>query len=202
MSRRSCDRPPSLQVLSGVPVVVTMSFPSEAFDLAEESDALSTLFSYINGEEVDLTTSLDFVRRTYSSLESSSAEEWLMIAAMAKILAKDIPEPDFAPMSGPADQHVFVSCANAWGRWAGGYPDLATKALKAGASNDLHAGRGRALHLMALASFRGAVEALISDDLVEAQRLFRRSIEMGSQMGTETNPVIQWVFVASFFKHG
>lgn len=179
-----------------------MSFPSEAFDLVEEVDALSTLDAHIGGEEVDLDSAFKFVRRAANAIEPTSVGEWLLLAAMAKILAKPIRGIDFAPVSGPADQHVFTTCATAWMRWAEGRSDLARAALDAGASEDLHLGRGGALHVMALTPFRAAIEALIRNDTTEARRLFRRSIEIGTQMGTETNPIIQWAFVASFFKHG
>ena len=46
---------------------------------------------------------------------------------------------------------------------------------------------------------RRPCDALNLPEGIEAKRQFSRSAELGSQIGTETKPVIQWSYAASFF---
>lgn len=109
------------------------------------------------------------------------------------------PLPDVEPEPIPFERHLFETVALAWMRWATGTAlDEARADLRSLRKDEGYQPQGGALHLMALRPWQFAVEALIRDDRQEAQRLFRRATELGSQCGTETNPVVQWTYAATF----
>lgn len=105
------------------------------------------------------------------------------------------------PNGKSLERRIFETTSLAWLRWIS----------QEGAESSLEALRllqeegescqpqGGALHLMALRPWQLAVRALISGDREEAKRLFRRATELGSQCGTESNPVVQWTYAATFF---
>lgn len=172
----------------------------ELFDTDDEMAALATLADPL-GSGPDQEEALSFIRRVVDTMEPTDATTSLVLASMAKILAlDDLPLGDFEPESGPADQQAFVLISKAWIAWSQG--DLQTaRSLLGQVETHLSSIRGGAIHLIALSHWKCAIQQLLEGDRTEAWRLFRRAIDFGGQMGTETNPAIQWSYVASFFEH-
>jgi hypothetical protein len=129
--------------------------------------------------------------------DSSDVEDTATCAAMGFITGRPVSRPSFRPAKRPDDRHIFETVAKSWILWASrSDPEEALNALQA---LRIPSGKVSALHLMALSPWKGAVEALLKKDASEARRLFLRASELGSQFGTESNPVVQWSFAASFF---
>jgi hypothetical protein len=115
--------------------------------------------------------------------------------AMTRIVGSKVEVPSVRTES---KRHAFGVIARAWITWAsGGNTDEALQELQ----SETISGKG-AINLMALQPWAEAVASLLSNDLPEARRLFRRATEIGSQLGTEANIVIQWTYAATFFEHG
>lgn len=169
----------------------------EAVNFFEEAEALSTLIRHLTDPRVPTQNAIDFVRHTLPLIDRDSAEGSLISASMAKILRVNIPEPDFLPVSGPSDQQEFAVITRAWIHWARKDLDQASHAIQFA---PLYAAKGSLLHIMVLRPWRDAVRSLIISHPREAQRMFHRSMEMGCQIGTETNSAIQWSYVASFHR--
>lgn len=133
--------------------------------------------------------------------EGDSVEDIVTRVAMRHILCAPNHPQDFQPVDLPLDRHIFEVTAKAWLTWlVGGDREAAHDALK-----NLVVPKGLpsetgALHLMALQPWTVAVGALFEEDLEEARRMFRRTVDLSSQFGIETSAAIQWTFAASFFR--
>jgi ATP/maltotriose-dependent transcriptional regulator MalT len=161
-----------------------------------EARALSTLMACLARGEG--SRALPLVRDAWEGCRPEDIEGWLSHAAMARILGEPVNLPTFHQKE--QDEALFVITARAWLLWVSGRLDEARDILQRVA--DPTTREGRETHLMALGPWYQAVQALLGGDREEAMRFFRRSMEVGSQLGTETNEAIQWAFAASFFVHG
>jgi len=110
--------------------------------------------------------------------------------------------PKVKPFGKSLDKRTFEATAIAWLRWASQESDGLDALRQSQEDGESYQPQGSALHLMALRPWHLAVRALLLGDRGEAKRLFRRSTELGSQCGTESNPVVQWTYVATFFYTG
>jgi hypothetical protein len=97
----------------------------------------------------------------------------------------------------------YKTCLLAWNAWADGQAEEASKLLQtmrdAQRSQESADGRLGAIHLLSLYLWLGALDRLAHSDRDESQKLWRRAMEVGSQYGTESAPLIRWTFAASFF---
>lgn len=104
-------------------------------------------------------------------------------------------DPAFEPVQEPADQRRFEEVAKAWLIWSNGMraevPDE-TKSMAAGGG----------MNLMAYNLWAVAVQALINGELAEAERYYRRLLELGAQYDIEHFRMIKWTYAASFFHSG
>lgn len=128
-----------------------------------------------------------------------TVEELTIQSAMRLILGRD-DEPAnhcFYQATKPPMRKFFETIAQAWMVWAEKGP--VSQALEALHQLEDPSTKREALHLMALQPWRLAVMALLKEDPVKARRQFLRATELGGQLGTETNPVVQWSYAASFF---
>jgi len=160
--------------------------------LAAHTVLLTTLDSMEGNAE--RTVALRLIEESYARGHQRTIEEQVIYGAQAKILGLPVIQPTFVPSKKPADRRMFEIVAKAWLMWAAG---LDPKAL-------LHtipkpSEYGGAIHMMAIEPWASATEALFGQDNEEARRLFRRSVEIGTQYDTETNEVVKWAYAASFF---
>ncbi len=153
-------------------------------------------------DSLDNPDQRDEAQRLINEWHASSRSEWkgepieerVVFAAHAKILGSTVTLAKFEPVKKPVDRSLYERTALAWLTWAAGMgPSALLQALPK--ANEF----GGAIHVMALEPWARATKALHEQDFEEARRLFRRSIELGTQYGTETNEVVQWAYVASFF---
>ena len=108
--------------------------------------------------------------------------------------------PVVKPNGKSLEGRIFEATSLAWLRWING-EDLQSshEALQLlQEEGESCQPQGGALHLMALRPWQFAMRALLSGDREEAKRLFRRAVELGSQCGTESSPVVQWTYAATF----
>lgn len=121
-------------------------------------------------------------------------------AAMKFMVGYPVGSPQFEPSKKPYDRYLFESVSKAWIQWASlSKKDLDEALCSLRSLRDQPPGASGALHLMALDPWRGAVEALLSRDADTARKFFLRASELGSELGTESSPTVQWTFAASFF---
>jgi len=162
-----------------------------------QSEALHAALAYVD-RGVDRDGALERVERALERGTFLTVEELTIRCAMRRILGQEAPTSyRFHPAVNPPLRKFFETAARAWMIWAEKGP--ASEAL-----TDLHqledpSAKKEALHQMALVPWKLAIEALLEEDLAEAKRQFLRSTELGSQLGTETNPAVQWSYAASFF---
>lgn len=136
-----------------------------------------------------LTLTETLYRRKVSTVEGVTVR-----VAQAMVLGLPIEAPSFEPVRKPADRRTFELLAKGWVDWASGQDP--TPSLQACPKP---AEFGGALHLMVLDPWRMAIQALQEQDLEEARRMFRRSVELSSQYGTASGNTIRWTYFASFF---
>jgi hypothetical protein len=162
------------------------------------SKALTAALSCVEGEE-DSKQAKELVLKVFANHETPDMDSWVEHCAMASIL--DIPQilPRFKPIQDPPERLIFETTALVWMSWVLNLRH--TKEHKALLNLKVPSGskNGGALQLMALQPWTRAIKALIQGNSTEAQRFFRRTTELGSQFGTETNTAIQWTYAASFF---
>ena len=132
-------------------------------------------------------------------MEPTLAEEHIVSCAQARILGRTPTVELFTPTSEPADEAIFEVTGRAWMIWAtgAGRRAEALSQLQAIPAPKGNATEGQAIHLMALHPWVLAVTALLVGNHEEALRQFRRATELGGQLGTESNHVVQWTYAAS-----
>jgi hypothetical protein len=141
---------------------------------------------------------LRLIRESYAlGPTNHTVENTVIRCAQAKILNEPFHISKFKLTKNPVDRRTFETLATAWMVWAtGGNPEPFV------ASVPKPTEYGGALHLMALEPWGRAIVALGEENLEEAVRWFRRSIEFGAQYGIETLDTVQWTYVASVFHRG
>ena len=156
---------------------------------------LGALASFIEtGEGLAETAALT---ELFRASQPTDVTGWVRHCAAGKILG-EVVSPPTLPVTGDGAEQLFARTANAWMAWAMGDRVKAEKILR-----DAEPARGGGeIHLMALGFWCRAVGALIREDSHEAQRYFKRSMEVSAQFGTESSIAIQWAYVGSFFSHG
>jgi len=168
--------------------------------LMAQSEALSTALAHTE-RGADRNEALCLVRRALERGTFLTVEELTIRSAMRLILGQATltggESYRFYAAVRPPSRHFFETVARAWMIWAEKGP--ASEALAELHQLEDPSPKEGALHLMALFPWKLATEALLEEDPAEAKRQFLRSTELGSQFGTETNPVIQWAYAASFF---
>lgn len=160
-----------------------------------EAKALTTLLGYVLREE-PCEDVAGLVAPIFESHQAKDAESWLRHFAMARLLKETLTVPELEPAEDLASR-LFARTAKAWMLWAAGRTEEAKTTLR---TSDPAGAVGSEIHMMTLGPWWLGVDALLREDSQEARRYFRRSTEMGSQLGTETNNAIQWSFVATFHK--
>lgn len=171
---------------------------SSVEQIIEESRALSAAFACIRGTG-DMGVAVSQVASILDSMPPpTNVVGYTTQAAMRFITNRPIEVPNIEPPNKPYDRYLFESIARGWIRWAS-QTNLDQALEQIQAVKKPPAEVSGALHLMALNPWRDAVEALLRRDAINARRLFWRASELGSQFGTESNPAVQWSFVASFF---
>jgi hypothetical protein len=139
------------------------------------------------------------VKMLFHDQPTETAEDLLVWYAMGKIVGKELPSPEFPTDEDEEDkEHLFSTTSWAWMSWAANGPS--NRILERLNRLDLKEGPSSVLHQLALSNWAYAVQALHSNDLVEAKRRYKRSLEIGGQFGTDTNSVILWTYAATFLK--
>lgn len=162
-----------------------------------QAEALSAALAYVNNG-TGRDEALKLVAKALDRGTFLTVEELTIQSAMRLILGQDESvNHRFYAATRPPTRHFFETTARAWMIWA--EKGSTSEALEALHQLEDPSAKKEALHLMALQPWRLAVEALLEEDLAEAKRQFLRATELGSQLGTETNPVVQWSYAASFF---
>lgn len=181
-------------------------------EVLREADALSAALSCLDGPLTDEARTP--IEDVLSGYKVRDAETQLTFCAMNRLLrrrkwllrrrVKTTPSPtDHQNL----DRQVFKKTASAWMAWAfqsGRSQAMALAELKEMTLlvTETTEGAGGAVHLMALRPWMLAVIALLENNLEEARRQYHRATEMSAQLGTESNPAIQWTYAATFTKVG
>jgi len=118
---------------------------------------------------------------------------------MHRILGEAIPSPSARIPTSPLPKHTLYRAIRAWLTWCN-QEDLAPALEDLDQLGRMITKKSRKdnLRMLTLRPWVQAIEALLSDQTEKSQLLFRRSVELGSQYGTE--PVTQWIYVASFIR--
>lgn len=145
-------------------------------------------------------TALKLVRESYDrGPRKAGVEGTLIRGAQAKVLGETVKSGGFVPVKSPIDRVAFETMAVAWLTWAQGADPIPV--LDSIPEPNEYGG---AIHLMALDHWGRAIRALVKlkEGTAEAERCFRRSMELGTQYGLETADAIQWTYAASIFHRG
>lgn len=169
-----------------------------------EGRALSLALNVIEGD-TDADEARRATQRVYDRCDPDSLSDWVQAFAACRILglkfrglvAALLTTEDL--IEDPQERDLFEATAYAWIIWASKTPDNSGYLHRLQAARESFQEREGLLHQLALGYWAGAVEQLFLGDDGEARRLFRRTADVGGQLGTETNPVIQWTFAATFF---
>lgn len=131
---------------------------------------------------------------TFASTDDYVVEE-LRFGARFTIAGLARWDPVFEPVQAPADRRRFEEAARAWLTWSNNGKTEVPSETKSAAA-------GGGLNLMAYNLWAVAVQALIDGEVTEAERFYRRLLELGSQYDIEHFRVIKWTYAASFFHSG
>lgn len=165
-----------------------------------EEDGLEAMMRVIDGSgDAELAHTL-VEAAIAERAESSRLAEEVVLAAMHRIVGKPVWLPLSAARQTPWENHVTDTLALAWAAWAAGQHEAATRELE-----HLHermpkgGDESGAVHLMSLHYWGDAIEQLVSGNIPAAHRLFKRSLDLGSQFGTESHTTVSWTYAATFF---
>lgn len=174
-------------------------------EILREAKALSAALKCLGGPLSDEARTL--IEGVLSDYAVTNAETQLIFCAMSRLLGlrrKTVPPPGNSP---DIDRQVFEKTAGAWMAWA--FQSERGRAMALAELKKLvlivietTEGAGGAIHLMALHPWIAAITALLENNHEEARRQYHRATEIGAQLGTETNPAIQWTYAATFIKVG
>jgi hypothetical protein len=177
-------------------------YPS-ASRVAHEMDALQASLQVVerNGDREEAK----LLGRTYlGRLDPSTVEEKVIEAAIRRILGRSVKTVSCEVRQSPWEAHLADSVALSWLAWAADDNERArdiVKHLRAGQKQkETFSGKSGALHLLTLSFWSEAVLLLAKGDRAGARRYFKRAMELGSQFGTDSHPMISWAYAASFFE--
>ncbi len=131
-----------------------------------------------------------------------SFEELVTSAALCKILGEPFEHSNlFKAETTTWRDFVFQTISSAWISLTLG------KASAEGLLSSMMTLRGHfeepqegAIELLALGEWGKAVEATSRKDFVSARRHYEQAIDVGSQIGADSNHTINWSYAASFFR--
>lgn len=138
------------------------------------------------------------VRRVTPLVEPDDIVETVAAQAMAYIAGTNAPKGSDLPVTVSADDQelaeaITILCRASSAYLSGEGVDLASVRKVAGMTT-----KDAAVHAMAVRFWAGALEAVVGNDMREAQRLFRRAYEIASSFGVESQPAIGWLYAAVF----
>jgi hypothetical protein len=103
--------------------------------------------------------------------------------------------PIFEPATSSADQRRFEEVAKAWMLWANNSKPEVPEETKSQAT-------GGGMNLMAYNLWACAVRSLVSGEVHDAERFYRRVLDLGTQYEITHFREIKWSYAASFFHSG
>lgn len=123
-----------------------------------------------------------------------------VITTSLRMIAGDsVPQKPLGnPSQTSAEEHLIETASLAWLGWASGQ-DPGRASREVARLQETPPESTGALHRATLSLWLSAIERLADEDLPEARRLWKRAIEIGSSLGTESHPAILWSYAASFF---
>lgn len=172
--------------------------------LVMEMAALEALFDAIR-DEGPAARGVSLARQALEAQtrEPSTFEQHIVRAALSKATGLDLPQAVPTPTAGPSwTTFVYETIAAAWLRWfnTGDASAVGLMARIRTLEPDMGHVPDGAIELMSLGEWGRAVEALAIGDEANARRHFERAVEIGSQMGSDSNPSVNWTYAASFFR--
>jgi len=164
---------------------------------SQSRKALSLALTYLDHPGLELRNEvLAEVDRLHSRSRGTAVEDVTIRCALAKILGVPFTCQKVEVVQSPTVRKRFGILASAWMEWAAGLSPWAL--LQKAPAHAVEF--GGALQWMSLDPWQAAIEALAVNDTDEARRLFRRSVQLGTQCQTDSNTVVQWAYTASFFR--
>lgn len=169
------------------------------FEMSALNAALSAIDAGLDIEEARTLVRSALKRKSVPE----TLDEHVVIAAMRRISGEVVVVPSVKIHKDPWDRRLADVTATSWLAWAKGEftPALSQlpPLLRDHDERDKIPGEDGAIQLLSISFWGEAVVQLAKGDLVAAHRFFRRALELGSQFGTETHPIVSWSYAASFF---
>lgn len=174
--------------------------------LVMEMAALEALFEAIRGEGLpDRAVALCRQALEAQSSEPRTLEQHIVRAALIRATSEAFAFTTVLPKTTTRPSwvtFVYETIGMAWLRWlmSGDTSAIGLMARIRAAEPDTGHVPDGAIELMSLAEWGAAVEALAVGDEANAKRHFERATEIGAQVGSDSNPSINWTYAASFFR--
>jgi len=137
--------------------------------------------------------------------ETGTFSGFIIRAAMSRITGSTPPTGEPTRTSGEDTEwavRAFELVGLAWLAWSRGENPRArfwiSQWTRESATQTNLSEEG-AVQAFTVGLWANAIEALIEDRTLDAQRFFRRVHDVGSSYGTESHPTILWTMAASFF---
>lgn len=176
---------------------------SEVEALMDNMAALEAVFEAVQGTgSTERAVSLAKQALRSQARAPRSFEEYLVHVSLSRVaglpLSKLGPTPSVSPTWVT---FVYETVAAAWLRWftSGDTSAIGLMVRIRAAEPDTHHVPGGAVELLSLSEWGQAVEALAEGDFGKARRHFERAVEVGAQIGSDSNPSINWTYAASIF---
>jgi hypothetical protein len=166
-----------------------------------EMEALNACMAVCDGQGSPEEAKL--LCRTYlGRLDPSTVEEYVTEAALLHILDRSVELADPWSHAKSWEEQVAEAVALAWLSLISGDADDARVRimdLRAKRKAETFHGKSGALHLLTLAFWSEAILLTAAGDHTGARRYYKRALEYGAQLGTDSHPMISWAYAATFF---
>jgi hypothetical protein len=170
--------------------------------VVHEMDALQAAHLAID-ERADAEGARLLCRTYLKRLDAETVEERVIEAALLRLLGRPVESFVIEPSRETWEAYVSETVALSWCAWAAGDNaralDLVRSLRSKQKREEVFTGKTGAIHLLTLSFWSEAVRLLVQEDTEGAKRFFKRAIELGSQFGTDSHPMISWAYAASFF---
>lgn len=182
---------------------------TDDWDIARDPDEMLAEIAALNvvllavDKKRDRAEAVAIVHRVVGKrLNLTRHEDFFVTCAMHRIVGEPLPDDELPLDESKWTTFVLRTVLRAWLAWARGQEAVATEMLRSLKIDQKHKERVQertgAVHLMALYFWASAVEALAQGDRVNSLKLWKRAMEVGSTVGTESALLVQWSYAASF----
>lgn len=164
-----------------------------------EAEALTAAMEVVE-KGSDRTKAQELVLPVFKDLPTPKNLPNLLVAlSMRRILGKRLFIPGHRKFPTTQEKAITQGTCLAWMILVEGYPRRAARHIEAMRSKKLDPRGTNAINLLSLKYWGDGIYALARGYPEDSFRFFQRALDLASQNGTESHPLISWSYAATFF---